>query len=374
MDLSVSAVGSSGQLARSFVDVPFEHYRNDRNWVPPLRSEALKTLDRKKNPFFKYADVEHFVLFDQGAPVGRIAATVYPAYNERFATRTGFFGFFECPPDESAARLLLGAAEGWLRDREIETAAGPYNYVGTQEMGLLIDGFDEPPAVFQTYNSADYRALIEASGYTLAFSMSTFKYCAKEIAGALPPVLEAGRQLLADAKLTTRLLNKRRFRQEMRLVRELLNDSFASNSEVTPYEADVFDHMVMPLKPFVDDRLIRFIEKDGKPIAFTVMVPNVNEILAKLGGRANLGDLLKLRQLRRGVNAATLLVVGRIPSARGLGLGVGLVSELVQGWLDGGYEYLHTTWIHDLNDASLGLAQQFGVAPNKQFAVFERKL
>lgn len=374
MSLSVTAVGDSRSLRRSFVEVPFRHYRDDPNWVPPLRSEALKMLDRKKNPFFQYADVEHFVLFDGDAPVGRVAATVYPAYNERFSTRTGFFGFFECRPDEGAVRLLLGAAESWLREREMESVAGPYNYVGTQEMGLLIDGFEEPPVIFQTYNSADYGSLLEVVGYKQAFSMSTYKYCAKDLAEALVPMLEQGATLLREAGLKTRLLNKRRFREEMGLVRELLNESFASNSEITPYEADVFEHMVMPLKPFVDERLIRFIEQDGKAVAFTVMVPDVNEILVKLGGRATPLDLLRLGRLRREVNAAALLVVGRVPSARGRGLGLALVAELVRGWLDAGYEYLHTTWIHDENQASLALATQFAVNPNKQFAVFSREL
>jgi hypothetical protein len=374
MGLSVRSVGGDRRLARNFVDLPFRLYEGDRKWVPPLRSDALKTLNRKKNPFFRYADIEHFVLFDDDTPVGRVAATVYPAYNERFETQTGFFGFFECAPQEAAARLLLEAAEAWLADRGMRTVAGPYNYVGTQEMGLLIDGFDEPPVAFQTYNPSHYRDLIEASGYGLAFSMSTFKYHARELAGALSPMFEAGAKALTKAGFTTRLLNKRRFRQEMKLVCELLNESFASNSEVTPYEADVFDHMVRPLKPFVDDRLIRFIEKDGEAVAFTVMVPNVNEILAKLGGRVTPLDLLRLRQLRRDVNAAVLLVVGRVPSARGLGLGAGMVAELARGWLDAGYEYLHTTWIHGHNHASLALARQFGNEPNKQFAVFERRL
>lgn len=373
MSVRLSAVGDDAGLARRFVDVPFGLYAGDPHWVPPLRSDAVKSLDRAKNPFFRHADVEHFVAFDGEVPVGRIAATVYPAYNSRFGTRKGFFGFFECVPVQSTARALLAAAERWLAERGMQSVAGPYNYVGTQEMGLLVEGFDRPPVAFQTYNPPGYRALIEACGYAPAFSMATFRY-SRDMIEALQPAIEAGEGLLAQGGFTTRLLDKRRFRQEMRLVRELLNESFASNSEVTPYEADVFEHMVMGLKSFVDVRLIRFVERDGKPVAFTVMVPDVNVILAKLGGRVRARDLLRLRQMRREVNAAVLLVVGRVPSMRGHGLGVAIVAELARGWLEAGYEYLHTTWIHDQNDASLALARRFGDRPDKQFAVFQREL
>jgi hypothetical protein len=374
MALSVRPVGSERRLARSFVEVPFRLYAEDPRWVPPLRSEALKMLDRKKNPFFRHADVEHFVVFDGGTPVGRIAATVYPAYNERFGVQTGLFGFFESSPSEDVSRVLLQTAERWLAKRGMTTVAGPYNYVATHEMGLLVDGFGEPPCAFQTYNPRRYSAQIEAAGYRQAFTASTYKYTSNEVMKMLGPALDAGDRLLADGGFTTRMINKRRFREEMRLLREMLNESFATNSEITPYEAEVFEHMVMPLKHFVDERLIRFIERDGRPVAFTVMVPDVNMILARLGGKLRPQDLLKLGRMRREVNAAVLLIVGRLPSERGKGLGAGIVAQLAHGWVDAGYEHLHTTWIHDHNDPSLALARQFGNEPNKRFAVFERRL
>ena len=35
-----------------FVDLPYRLHRNDPNWVPPLRRDMHRLLDRKRNPFF----------------------------------------------------------------------------------------------------------------------------------------------------------------------------------------------------------------------------------------------------------------------------------------------------------------------------------
>jgi GNAT superfamily N-acetyltransferase len=372
--VSVTAVGTDKRLARQYVDVPRRLYRDDPNWVPPLTSAALEALDRRKNPFHRHADVEHFVLFDDGEPVGRIAATVYPAYIERYGTKTGFFGFFEAPRDADAARQLLGAAEEWLAERGMERVAGPFNYCSTQEMGLLVEGFDQPPAAFQTYNPPWYRELIEGAGYEQAYGMWTVHWTAAEHAQYRPQVAEAGEAALERAGLTARPLSKRHYRRDMRTLRRLFNEAFADNHDVLPYEDDVFDHMVKPLKQLVDPNLITFLERDGEPVAFTAIVPDVNVILRELDGRLRLRDLPRVRRLQKDLRSAVMLIIGSLPETRGKGLGTALVAQMVVGLLDGGYEIVHTTWIHEENPVTAALVEHWNVEPDKHFAIFGRDL
>src|SRR5260370_7903278 len=35
-----------------FVDLPYRLHRNDPNWVPPLRRDMHRRIDRRPNPFF----------------------------------------------------------------------------------------------------------------------------------------------------------------------------------------------------------------------------------------------------------------------------------------------------------------------------------
>jgi len=149
---TVQAVQDRRGLER-FIDLPWELYKNDSLWVAPLRRESRRTCDPRRNPFFKHAEIQHFLAIDAGgAAVGRVAACIYPAYNDHFRSKVGFFGFLESIRDPQVVKLLLNEAERWLASRGMGAVEGPYNYAPTQEMGLLVDGFDRPPALLQTYN------------------------------------------------------------------------------------------------------------------------------------------------------------------------------------------------------------------------------
>ena len=43
------------------------------------------------------------------------------------------------------AEALFDAASGWLREQGMDAIRGPENPSQNEEVGLLVDGFDEPP-------------------------------------------------------------------------------------------------------------------------------------------------------------------------------------------------------------------------------------
>jgi len=63
----------SGRQLNDFIMFPFELYKDEPNWVPPLISERKEFFDKKKNPFYKAAKTKLFLAEKNGALVGRIA-------------------------------------------------------------------------------------------------------------------------------------------------------------------------------------------------------------------------------------------------------------------------------------------------------------
>ena len=57
-----------------FIKLQWKFYKNDPHWVPPLISDRKNLLNKKKNPFYKHADLQCFVAEKDGELVGRIAA------------------------------------------------------------------------------------------------------------------------------------------------------------------------------------------------------------------------------------------------------------------------------------------------------------
>jgi len=73
--MNIHAVQTQKDLA-SFLGVPYQLYRQDPIWVPPLRDEQRGQFDPKRNPLLDHCEWQLFLLEDQGRPVGRITSAV----------------------------------------------------------------------------------------------------------------------------------------------------------------------------------------------------------------------------------------------------------------------------------------------------------
>src|SRR5512140_2208659 len=86
-------------LMRAFLQVPFIVRAGDPLYVPPLTAELLRTLNVRRNPYFRSASLRLYVCFRDEAPVARVAVIISRAHEAKFGFRTAFFGFFECLND-----------------------------------------------------------------------------------------------------------------------------------------------------------------------------------------------------------------------------------------------------------------------------------
>jgi len=74
---------------KKFLELPFEIYKNDPQWVCPLLNDIESVFDPSKNNFFNFGKCTRWVLInDQGQTIGRIAAFINEkkAYKENIPT------------------------------------------------------------------------------------------------------------------------------------------------------------------------------------------------------------------------------------------------------------------------------------------------
>ena len=197
----------------AFVNLPFTLYRNDPNWVPPLKADVRKLLDRNRHPFYdngREAEIELFLARDGRQVVGRIAAVLNHAHNRAHEENIGFFGFFESVNRPEVANALLTAAEDWARKRDVDVVRGPANPSTNYECGLLVDGFDRPPVLMMTYNPRWYADLIEGAGYAKAKDL--YAYFSPVHDDSLPRLQKlAARAQRRNPGLTTRSADLKHF-------------------------------------------------------------------------------------------------------------------------------------------------------------------
>jgi GNAT superfamily N-acetyltransferase len=359
---------------KRFVDVPYAFYpgRYPR-WVPPLRRDVKSTLDPSANAFFEHGDMQLFLAEDaSGAAVGRIAGIVNGMHLQKYDDATGFFGFFECVEDYAVAEALLDAAAEWLRAQGLGRMRGPANPSLNDTAGLLVDGFEFYPALLMPYNPPYHPDFLRRYGFERIMTMWSFY---AHIKYAKTDRLRRGTRLAKRRTpgLALRTLNMDRFAADVQAVREIYNEAWSDNWGHVPMTEGEFEQLVDELEQIVDPNMVFFVEHDGRPVGFSVSLPDVNEALRHVpdGRLFPLGLPKLLLHAHYSIDTLRMPLMGIRPEYRGKGLDAMLILATMDAAPEHGYVGCETSWILDTNDRLLNMIETIGATQDKEYALFD---
>jgi hypothetical protein len=73
--IEIKEIFSKNEL-KEFIKFPFELYKDNKYWVPPIIHEELESFDKTKNPVFKTADTHFYLAYKNSKIVGRVVAII----------------------------------------------------------------------------------------------------------------------------------------------------------------------------------------------------------------------------------------------------------------------------------------------------------
>jgi GNAT superfamily N-acetyltransferase len=370
----VTVVEARGPEAlRRFVRLPFELYAADPNWVPPLVSAELRTLDPARNPFWKHAEAAHFLLEDRGRVLGRVSAVHNRAHNEFHGDRTGFFGWFECINEPEAARLLLDAAGAWLKARGLDRVRGPANPSMNDPCGLLVDGFHWSPFVLMTYNPKSYVGLIEGAGFAKAMDLHAYIITQSDLdMDRIDRVVNA---IQKRSGVTVRNMDLSRFDREIAVVQEVYNTAWEKHWGFVPMTPDEVRHMAREMKPVLLPELSYVAELEGKPVGFAFALPDINHALKKAKGALfPFGWWHFLKRNLRKIPTYRVVALGVKKEHQHLGVASLFYQRFVRDGMARGYQAAEISWILETNDLMNRPVRQMGAKPYKVYRIYEKAL
>ncbi|MGI8858361.1 MAG: GNAT family N-acetyltransferase [Thermomicrobiales bacterium] len=357
----------------AWITLPRRHlYAPSSPWVPPLDGDLRRMLDTHANPFFRHGEATPFLALDaHSEPVGRVLAHLYHRHNVRYAERAAFFGYFECRDDVATARALIGAAREFGARHGCAVLRGPFNMTAMQEMGILTEGFDNPPVVDEVYTAPSYPSLLEATGLRPTFPVTTYRV--DDLTHTDPDALLTGRHraLLAGGRLRIRPAEMKHYDREIETLRELLNDSFNENPHFVPITADEFRFQIGPFKRVMDPAISLVAEMDGVPVAFCVTLPDFNPLLKQMNGTMGPREIATFLTGKSRVRDAVIVIIGVQRQLQGQGIMRVLQAELVRALRRRHYRTLTITWIADVNDKSRATAVALGGRPWHRLTLYE---
>ena len=380
--------GTSSQIAtiedvtsyrqrREFVDFPWQVYRHDANWCPPLKLETYAAINAQKHPFYRHGAAAKLLARRAGQVVGRVLVSDDPHFNAEHGSNAGCFGMFEVIDDPEVARSLLNAAARWLRARGRTKILGPIEYSTNYPTGLLIEGFDTPQRVMMNHNPAYYATLLESWGLRRAKDLYAWWFDAEN--PAIPGWIERATRLAQRAGVTIRPMRFENFDAEVERCLSVYNQSWKKLWGFVQMTREEFRHTALQLKQMAVPELLLLAEHKNQPVGFSVTLPDFNEAIRPLNGQLTwcglpTGLFKLLRDLKR-IKTARMVTLGVVPGYRRRGIAELMILQAFQyGRYKLGYEGAELGWTLEDNDAINHTIEDVGAKIYKRYRIYEREI
>ncbi len=129
-------------------------------------------------------------------------------------------------------------------------------------------------------------------------------------------------------------------------------------------DPDEIRSMIKESKLMLDEDFIWFVYKNDEPIAFFMMVPDLNQLLKHFyDGKMSLLRMLKLLYLKRKkvINRCRVLVMGVVPKFQKSGIESAIFHHLRQELLKKDwYQEMELSWVGDFNPKMISLFKAVG--------------
>jgi GNAT superfamily N-acetyltransferase len=371
-EISIQKVSTRHQR-RLYTTFPWQIYKDDPLWVPPLVPDRMKQLDPDQGTFYKHGRADFFLAYKDGRLAGTIMAAEDRSSNQSRNLTDAMFGFFECINDQAVANALFDCARAWASSHGLTQLIGPFHQDYDSAYGVLVEGRDRPPAISCGHTPAYYENLVLNYGFTpyrpdnIAFAVDItqdtreFQLLHKLAAKAK----ERGTAVIREARLDE-------WDREADRVHFLLNKALAHLVDYVGWDREALNDTLEPFRKYADPELVLFADVGDQTVGFFPGIPNLNEILHHLNGLRYPWDSLRyLRYKNLQPKCLAIKSVLVLPEYWGTGISLMLFSEMLKRARTKGYHWLDLSLTSIDNPKTPMLAERMGGEIYKRYRVYK---
>ncbi|MBN2730905.1 MAG: GNAT family N-acetyltransferase, partial [Balneolaceae bacterium] len=162
--------------------------------------------------------------------------------------------------------------------------------------------------------------------------------------------------------------------QEVQIVRDIFNKSWSENWGFIPLTENELSALADDLKMILDPKFAHIAEVDGKPIAFSVALPDLNQALRHMNGRLFPTGVFKLLWHKRKIDQVRTALMGVIPEYRGKGIDALLHLKAIENGRKEGVNSSELSWVLETNTNMIRVAERLGAHIEKTYRLYRKSL
>jgi len=375
--MRLQEIGNDKKLQQEFLEFPVRLYANDTNWIRPLDNDVNAIFDPRKNPHLKKGEAIRWLLLDdQNETIGRVAAFHDGKEAKEGEMPVGGMGFFECIEDSTAAYMLFDACKSWLKERGMEAMDGPINFGERDSFwGLMIKGWEYEPTYKMPWTKKYYIDFFENYGFKDYFQQLVYVSSIRN-PNVSEAVEEKARRIFENPEYNFQHIEKSNLSKYAEDFRIIFNAAWAKFPGVKAMSSEQAQNLVKKMKPIIDEQLLWFAyTSQGEPVAFFIVIPDLNQIIKHLNGKLNLFGMIKFLLLKsRGVlTRACGVIFGVVPDHQKKGVESAIALRFRQVARENPfypYETMDMNWIGDFNPKMLRFVSQLGATNDKTYITY----
>lgn len=356
---------------RAFTRFPFDLYRGDPLWVPPLLVDARLQLNREKHPYYEHSDADFFMAERNGRVLGRIAALENKPHNTYHDRRWAQFYLFECIPEFAVAQALFERAAEWARARGLEYMVGPKGFGALDGYGMLVAGFEHRPAMtMMNYNPEYYPQFMDRLGFRKEVDFVSCELTVDRFALDERIHRIAARAARRSGLRVLRFKSKSELRAWAPKIGETYNRAFVHNWEYYPLSSREIAFLTDNLLSVADPKLIKIIAQEDRVVGFLFAFPDVSRGLQKARGRLFPFGIFHLLLDMQRTKEVAINGAGILPGFQGRGGNALLYSEMEKTIREGGFRRADLTQVAETAVQMRRDLENVGGSPYKNHRVF----
>ncbi|MHC5202285.1 GNAT family N-acetyltransferase [Myroides sp. LJL119] len=356
-----------------FVKFPFELYKNNPYWVPPIIKDEIKSFD-PDNDIFKSVDVKFFLAYKNNKVVGRVACAInWTEVNELLKPKVRF-GWLDMIDDLQVTKALMVKVQEFAKQNKLQYIEGPMGFSNMDKAGMLTKGFDHIATMIGLYNHAYYpehlaKLDFKAEAEWIEYLIDIHSYNEQKI-NKMAEIVEQ--------RYKVKALEFRTIKELLPYVDEmfaLLNKTYADLQSFVPIEDFQIEHYKTKYLQFIHPDFISCVmDQNNKMIAFAITMPSFSKGFQKANGKLFPFGFLHLLKSMRKNNHAEYYLIGVDPEYRSKGVTAIIFKEIYDCFKKHKIEIVETNPLLIENNKIQQLWKNFNPTIHKERKTFRKDI